>query len=167
MSEQIRITDTGRRVKQARTSADRFWAKVNLAGPVPAARPDLGPCWIWRGAKMSRGYGGLGANKQAWLAHRYSYTMAVGPIPAGLEIDHLCFVKLCVRPSHLEAVTSLVNNLRALHLRMLNGVGHCARGHAFAGDNLRLHTTRIGRRICRACNNDTQRRYRERLEATG
>lgn len=74
----------------------RFWRKV--------AESDTG-CWEWQGATNSRGYGCLGRDEKAWLAHRYAYTLVSGPIPEGYQVDHLCKNVVCVRPLHLEAVT--------------------------------------------------------------
>lgn len=72
-------------------------------------------CWIWHGAKNSRGYGCLGLRKTPWLAHRLAYTMCVGPIPDGLTIDHMCAEKRCVNPAHLEPVT-IRQNIQRSHL---------------------------------------------------
>lgn len=67
------------------------------------------PCWIWQLAQLSNGYGVEGTAEGNTLAHRRAYLNAYGPIPEGLEIDHLCRVRLCVRPEHLEAVTHQTN----------------------------------------------------------
>lgn len=66
-------------------------------------------CWIWRKSVMSDGYGSCRRDNKSWLAHRWYYTQSKGTIPRGLEIDHLCRVRLCVNPDHLEAVTRQVN----------------------------------------------------------
>jgi hypothetical protein len=121
----------------------RFWAKVNKTET----------CWLWTAGKHSAGYGVInlcvGVNQVAY-AHRLSYEWAKGPIPDGLEIDHLCRVRNCVNPDHLEAVTGAVNNLRgesaaARHSRKT----HCPRGHAYSGQN--LYRPKRGGRQCRAC----------------
>lgn len=70
-------------------------------------------CWIWNGAPASNGYGKFGFNGKTVSAHRMSYEMFVGQIPPGLTIDHLCRVRLCVNPNHLEAVPHRVNILRS------------------------------------------------------
>lgn len=80
----------------------RFWAKVDKSES----------CWLWTASKNSLGYGliGEGAPSRALLlAHRVSYSMAKGPIPAGLVIDHTCHIRHCVNPSHLRAVTQKQN----------------------------------------------------------
>ena len=95
---------------------DRFWVKVDKNGPVPAARPDLGPCWLWTGTKLPKGYGSFYylAGRRAY-AHRFAYELLVGPIPADRpQIDHLCRVTSCVNPTHLEPVTNRENTLRGL-----------------------------------------------------
>lgn len=97
--------------------AGRLWSRVNREGPVPAYRPDLGPCWLWTGRPNPKGYGfiSLGGRRgpKAYV-HRLAYELLVGPIPAGLHIDHLCRVPACLRPTHLEPVTPAENNARAL-----------------------------------------------------
>lgn len=130
--------------------AARFWAKVNKTGPVPDYAPDLGPCWLWLAAK-NKGYGCFGVTGKMVLAHRYAYELAIGPIPSGLTIDHLCRTPSCVNPAHLEPVTHRENVLR--------GVGptaqqarktHCLPGgHPLSGDNLYLRPN--GKRECRTC----------------
>ena len=90
----------------------RFWAKVNQNGPVPAHRPDLGPCWQWTAALDREGYGRFHWLGQNGLAHRIAYEMLIGPMPAGLEPDHLCRNRACVNPLHIEPVTHRENTLR-------------------------------------------------------
>ncbi|WP_338185886.1 HNH endonuclease signature motif containing protein [Jatrophihabitans sp.] len=75
-----------------------------------------GPCWTWTGVRhRTRGYGRFyvgGRGGRYVQAHRWSYEHFVGPIPDGLEIDHLCAVTSCVNPAHLEAVTPDENKRR-------------------------------------------------------
>jgi hypothetical protein len=90
----------------------KFWAKVNKDGPLPEHRPDLGPCWIWTGyVHVTTGYGQFGnsVSHGTNLPHRIAYQYLVGPIPKGLHLDHLCRVRTCVRPEHLEPVTPREN----------------------------------------------------------
>lgn len=84
---------------------ERFWAKVTKTDN----------CWLWTGA-LSSGYGRIGIGPSSAgldYAHRISYRLHHGPIPEGLFIDHLCRVRRCVNPAHLEAVTQAENNRRA------------------------------------------------------
>jgi hypothetical protein len=70
-------------------------------------------CWLWVGALTSQGYGQMrGMNHRVTRAHRVAYELFKGPIPEGLYIDHLCRVRCCVNPDHLEAVTQFVNMAR-------------------------------------------------------
>lgn len=71
----------------------------------------LSPCWLWTGKQHKKGYGLIQVRGKRQRAHRYVYEQLVGPIPEGLEIDHLCRNKPCVNPDHLEPVT-LRENLR-------------------------------------------------------
>lgn len=73
-------------------------------------------CWLWTGRINNRGYGLTsqtrpGAPATA-SAHRVSYETFVGPIPEGLQIDHLCNVPICINPEHLEPVTEPENHRR-------------------------------------------------------
>lgn len=144
---------------KTRPAAERFWTKVNRNGPVPAHRPDLGQCWLWVGAQSGNsGYGGFWAERRHIGAHRWAYEDAYGPIPKGLEPDHLCFVRLCVRPSHMEAVTRAVNTQRGNGPAGINSrLTHCKAGHDLA--NARLE--RGGRR-CRVCQAARERAARQR-----
>ena len=82
--------------------------KQRPEGPEYLIHPETG-CWIWQ-----RGLsGGYGAHAQG-LAHRVYYERAKGPIPEGLQLDHLCRVHACVNPDHLEPATNAVNTQRGL-----------------------------------------------------
>lgn len=144
-----------------------FWNKVNKDGPIPKNRPSLGSCWIWTAAKDKDGYGVIWwpGNEGAKLksAHRIAYQMSDGEIPRNKQIDHLCRNHPCVRPSHLELVTSKVNTMRgdgptAQHARAVV----CKNGHPFDEANT-YHTKprgkRAGWRECRTC----RRAYRRAL----
>lgn len=85
------------------TAHTRFWTKVDKSGD----------CWVWTGAKTKKGYGIFRESmRQAgglWRAHRWAWREANGPIPDGMEVDHECRNRACVRPSHLRLATSLQN----------------------------------------------------------
>ena len=131
---------------------ERIWAHVNKDGPVPAFRPDLGSCWLWEGA-LNKGYAVLGGDERGMeQVHRVTYKDAYGVLPPG-DLDHLCRVRNCVRPSHLEPVTRKENNRRGL-----NGVlkTTCKNGHAWIPEN--IYTRRNGVRRCRICTLETNYR---------
>lgn len=73
--------------------------------------PGPGGCWIWTGAVDGRGYGHVGRSRnygmerKDWIVHRLVYELAVGPVPAGYDIHHICEVRRCIYPKHLEPVT--------------------------------------------------------------
>jgi HNH endonuclease len=87
---------------------ERFWAMVNKEGPVPAACPELGPCWLWTGKLDRKGYGrfdaGHGTDVRHLAAHRYAYELEVGEIPDTGWLRHLCDVPRCVNPGHLKVI---------------------------------------------------------------
>lgn len=116
----------------------------------------LGPddCWLWQGATNGRGYGQMTVNRKRTYAHRVSYELFVGPIPALRQIDHLCGNPRCVNPAHLEPVTQSENVSRTDRC----AVTRCPQGHPYEGDNLAEHG---GRRICRTCRRERARAWRK------
>jgi len=133
----------------------RFWDKVDVQ--------DWQDCWPWT-ATAGRGKGGkpygqfrMGSRtdgtQRMVSAHRLAYELLVGPIPAGLTIDHVhdwgCTSTLCCNPLHLEAVT-IGENVRRLHSRQT----HCRLGHPLVAG--------ISQRFCRVCATEASRRWRGR-----
>ena len=118
--------------------AERFWPKVEIPDGPDDAWEDM--CWSWTGAHIPGGYGSIGVDGSQRGAHRVAYELLVGPIPDGLTIDHLCRVKDCVNPAHMEPVTSAENNRRRSATRTT-----CKRGHPF--DQLDSN----GHRQCSIC----------------
>lgn len=109
------------------------------------SRVDGNGCWIWQTHIMPNGYGRL----SNWLAHRLSYVAFVGPIPEGLTIDHLCSVRACVNPNHLEPVTIAENNERGAARRP-----ECKKGHPKTPENLAPRADRPGKFRCLPCLHD-------------
>jgi hypothetical protein len=109
------------------------------------SEPDDRGCWRWQASKLPTGYGRIsiaGGRPRVQAAHRVAYEVFVGPIPDGLEIDHLCRVRDCINPQHLEPVTFLENQRRRRS-------EVCRRGHPLSGDNLLVD--RFSTRRCATC----------------
>jgi hypothetical protein len=106
------------RWRQHGTTSDDAMVERDRRHPLDRIEvPDLNGCWIWSGGLKLNGYGYLRVGKKGHLAHRWVYEELVGPIPNGLTIDHLCRVKACVNPDHLEPVTNAENIRRAVEAR--------------------------------------------------
>lgn len=108
-------------------------------------------CWEWKRSRNSRGCGLISERGVVLLAHRVSYEHHVGPIPDGMQIDHLCRNKACCNPSHLEPVTARENS----HRRPDVHKSHCIHGHALTAENTILKKRPNGHPIrnCRTCAN--------------
>ena len=129
-------------------TAARFWGKVTKTQA----------CWTWVGERGRDGYGRFYLAGRRVSAHRIAYFLAGHIIPEGLEIDHLCRIRWCVRPSHLEPVTHRENikrsplmgqggfDLGSLHRHKT----HCRQGHPYDEMNT-YHPQYMARRVCRAC----------------
>lgn len=122
-------------------------------------------CWIWMDAVHK--YGQFCFDNKRTLAHRFAYEFYKGPIPQGLQIDHLCRVQSCVNPHHLEAVTSRENTLRGTTGPALNvKKTHCKHGHEFNEENTLLVKNGL-ERVCLKCREvyNARKRY-ERTRKT-
>lgn len=120
-------------------------------------------CWLWAGHIRSDGYGGIWntIKNQYDVAHRLVYESLVGPVPKELQLDHLCRVRHCINPEHLEPVTRKVNILRGEGMGAKNArKTHCKNGHLLSGDNLRIDVS--GYRQCRKCEPAYARDYYHR-----
>ena len=117
-------------------------------------------CWLWTKSLSKSGYGVMGIGSKNFRAHRLSYELYVGPIPDGLELDHLCSVRNCVNPAHLEAVTHRENVLRGNAPSAKNSrKTHCLRGHEFTAENTIAIKTG---RACRACDRERVKTFQKK-----
>lgn len=114
-----------------------------------------GECWAWTGAHIRGGYGQVRFDGKPQSAHRVVYELLVGPIPNGLEIDHLCRNRSCVNPAHLEPVTHDENMARSARATQT----HCVHGHPLTDDNIYQEGKA---RKCRVCRKARGERFRER-----
>lgn len=118
---------------------ERLFAKVEMTES----------CWLWKGTINRDGYGKITVKRGSYLGvHRLSYMLFKGDIGEGLTIDHLCGVKNCINPDHLEAVTAQTNWRRS-PLHPYNRT-HCPQNHEYTEENTYL--TNCGKRQCRTCN---------------
>lgn len=125
-----------------------------IALELPLVSDVDGMCWGWQNCLQSQGYGCVQHDGRRQSTHRVAYTLLVGPIPDGLQIDHLCLNRRCCNPAHLEPVTAAVNIRRtdAAHKPM------CVHGHPMVGDNvlIKKRGNRSPVRNCRTCRDERQ-----------
>jgi len=121
-------------------------------------------CWLFTGS-LSNGYGKMAivdddGERRTMLVHRLVYEAHVGPIPEGLDLDHLCRERACCNPKHLEPVDRRTNLLRGDTVPARRAAQtHCASGHPFSEENTYWWNNR---RYCRACRVVRNREARER-----
>lgn len=130
------------KLRNSRPLWDRFWEKVDASGD----------CWEWTAATNQLGYGQIGAprNRARLMAHRVAWELLVGPIPEGLELDHLCKNPGCVNPDHLDPVTHAENMRRGEGFdNWQRRKTHCPRGHEYSRENTYVNPK--GSRECRTC----------------
>lgn len=159
MSEQLLLLDSALRPavrigdcdtsRVAAEVAGRSKQRLAVLNALPERiRKKIAPsdtCWLWIGGKTAAGYGHMWNGTSVVYAHRYLYEHFVGPIPSGTEIDHLCRVKACVNPAHLEPVPHAENSRRAVQWEAVR----CKAGHARSPEN--TYITARGRQVCRVC----------------
>src|SRR6267142_1659983 len=136
---------------------ERFWKKVHLEDLIFSENG----CMLWIGAKSSYGYGIFCADGRTVRAHRWLYERFHGPIPKGLEPDHLCRVRSCVNPDHLELVTRKTNLNRGDTGANNRLKTHCPQGHPYTEENIIKIPT--GRR-CKICHYTRNRERYARQE---
>jgi HNH endonuclease len=125
--------------------SERFWSKVEASGV----------CLEWTAGRNQDGYGNfqLSDTGAPVAAHVWAYEHLIGPVPIGMELDHLCRNRGCVDPSHTQPVPHRINVLRGIGLAAQNACKtHCIRKHEFTPEN--TYQERNGeqfRRVCRTC----------------
>lgn len=119
--------------------SQRFWAKVDKNGP--------GGCWLWVGARSSTGYGNV-YDRGRWQApHRIVAEAAWGPIPDGMQVDHLCRIRACVNPNHLDVVTRRENTSRGANSDLNPGKTSRYVGVSWFKAKRRWHASASGRHL--------------------
>jgi len=161
-----------------RTAAERFAEKINKSGPWSLIKGVPGQCWIWTGVLNEHGYGRFRDDTgRRIMTHRWAWEQANGPVPDGLVCDHLCRVRACANPDHIEPVTSRVNTLRGETIAAANAAKTaCVNGHEYTAETTIVRPN--GSRQCRTCHransrarnaeryaNDPEYRERERARA--
>lgn len=129
----------------------RYWDNVDIPGPTE--------CWPWK-ASLNQGYGQFWLEGTTKRAHRLAYEVLIGPIPAGLTLDHLCRNRACCNPTHLEPVTIGENVMRgdAISARYAART-HCSEGHPLVEGNLARYDFEVRKhRTCLTCLNASRRR---------
>jgi hypothetical protein len=145
---------------------EKLWNRVEVTGF----------CWLWKGNCNPEGYGSQWWEGRNQKAHRVIYTLLVGPIPEGAQLDHLCRVRNCVNPDHVEPVTHAVNQSRKKAKwakpkdttpskeAQRKAAGLCKKGHVLAEVGV-LESVRSNgsvRKQCRLCQHNVQERYRRK-----
>jgi 5-methylcytosine-specific restriction endonuclease McrA len=124
----------------------------------------ISPCWIFHGKPSSEGYTSFWRDGKSVLAHRAFYEHYIGTIETGAHLDHLCRVRNCVNPMHLDPVTRRENILRGVGPSARNAAKtHCIHGHEFTPENTYTYVTTAGGlgRSCRECARERGRRTRK------
>lgn len=155
----------------------KFLARVNFRGPLPRGRRRvLGRCWVWTGHRNRTLYGVYGlyiCETKKWRnvsVHVLALRTVGQELLKGMHTDHLCRVRHCLRPSHLQVVTPRVNSMRGTTtlIAIARAKTRCPQGHALKPGNLAPWQLTRGKRCCLTCiragYREAKRRYRERLK---
>ena len=129
---------------------EKFWSRVKKTEN----------CWLWTGTHVEQGYGYFSLRGKSVLAHRFSYQLKFGNIPAGLQLDHTCRVKDCVNPAHLEAVTHSENQRRKWGYRNNTPKTKCVRNHPLNKES--IYVDKRGRKSCKSCKALSSKQYQLR-----
>ena len=154
----------------------RFWNKVRISEE-PTGR-EVGPCWLWIGSVGVRdGYvrwtvgSRKDGSKRPVLTHRSAYEALVAPVAADLQLDHLCRVRACCNPAHLEPVTPVVNTRRGVTGQVRSdackAITHCPAGHPYDEANTYIvsHPGGYKTRQCKACTRSRTKEWRAKKRA--
>lgn len=121
-------------------------------------------CWIWTRHVDYKGYGRIHRKNKENKTHRFFYEEVKGKIPPNMTLDHLCRVRCCINPDHMEVVSSIENVLRGTGITATNKrKDRCVNGHLFTPEN--TSTREKGRRRCKTCTNITSRKSKAKARA--
>lgn len=135
------------RVRRTGTPIERLLSRIEIGDEHNGER-----CWLWTGPVTREGYAKISVGGKMRLAHRIAYEAIVGPIPKGMVCDHLCCVRRCVNPRHVEPVSAAENVHRGRSFAaQLARKTRCKRGHPLEGPNLLPSGLRQRKRRCRTC----------------
>lgn len=123
---------------------------------------DSNECWIWPLSLSHNGYGLVKFDGKMQQVHRLVYKLLVGPIPDDLTCDHLCRVRNCCNPAHIDIITRVENTRRGNVGKWRGLLTHCKRGHEYSQEN--TYTDRNGYRVCNECRRISHRRRRQSLK---
>lgn len=130
-----------RGVRPVAAAEKRFWSRVD--------KTESG-CWEWTAGKLASGYGSFRSANRAHVSHKFAWELLRGPVPEGLDLDHLCRNRACCNPDHLEPVTRQENLRRGWGARLKNGMTtQCIHGHEYTPENTYVNPR--GQWKCRTC----------------